>query len=392
MKETPGSSAFTIVFDEAGDVKSKFTFLSEVETLKPHPSKTSKVHSKYLSRRSSCSSLNSPSPDGLTRAYSHSSLMSKEGDSKAMQSESSIKDSTTMKPFQALITQCSKLQGSVVNSWQEASSNISTSRSSFSNLSKKVGSRVPTSWNQSAVYLSGKDKIKAILAQQTAQKIGKHVTVVKSVLEDPGCKEHIYLSPKDLNSKNILQLLQINRRSFGGKKPPKLRLSERSSPENTKRTERRRESMDEVLMKEIEEYKKDMLPQIDIDFNELPKKFRAAAIAEQERLFSELELMSPLNQLILKQRKKFMPRLRSQLNYRRNAQLEARMEKIHPSKQVVERAVGLMLSRTSMPKPLTFSDLPTPKHEAEAEYEPIDFTHKLRMETLLRKKFRGTQL
>lgn len=389
MKKSPTSSGYTLVFDDDGNVQSKFTFLSEVQTLKL-PSNQLSPPSKFLRRRSSLSHFSLSSD--LSRQHSKSSLTIEENDIKVSPSEGGMKDSSTVKPFQTLITECSKLQGSVMNSWQEASSNISTSRCSFTNLGKKVGEKEQTSWNQSTTYLKGKHKIKAILAQKTAQKIGTHVNVVKSVLDAPDCKEHIYVSPKDLNSKNIFHLLQMNRRTFGGKKSNTLRLSERSSPERTKKARRRRESMDEVLIREIEEYKKDMMPTVEVDFDDLPKKFRQVAIQEQEKLFTQLELMSPLNQLILKQRKKFMPRLRSQLNYRRNAQLEARMDKIHPSQQVIKRAVELMLSRTSLPKPRTLSEVTTPKNEPEANYERIDFTRRLEMEKLLRNKLRGTKL
>jgi hypothetical protein len=377
------TKAFTLEFDDYGGVKSKQDF---TRTFKSQSLRSLHIPSHFSSTRDS---------SHITQETKASDPSVKLRNAVSFVTELKETDNKSSEPFSALISECSMLHSLAVSTWHEATSKIADCRQSFASLNKLVGVKETTSWNTAAQYLRGKRKIKAVQAKKTKQNLAKHMKVIKSVLEDSDCEEHVYLSPKDLNTKNIFKLLQINRRSFGAKRSPGLRFSERTSPQPCKPKGFMREPFDAVLMREIEEYKQAMLPELEIEYDDLRKKFRAVAVEEQEKLYSQLHQMSPLNQLVLRRKKKFIPRLRSQFNYRRNQQLDSLMDKIHPSQQVVERAVKLMLSRTPLPKlsgltspKQTLSGLVTPTKVGEFEGELLTLNDKVRLEALMRSKRR----
>jgi hypothetical protein len=374
--ESPSSSAFSIIFDEAINSLPSIHKHSKSASVLPGFRKQGKGQTHRVVRGSP--SLPSPTPDGFSRATMITQLV-----------EETSNKSKTVRPFQKLMTNCADLQGSVVDSWKAASINITKSRSSFSSLSLKVGGeRRKTTWNQGPSYLTGKNKINAVLALKSDEKISKDLKVARALLETQQADEHVYLTLKDLSTKNTIDYLRLNRRSFGSKKNKAFIVSERTSPKQSGcASPRRRNSMDELLLDEIEEYRKEKVPDVILELDKLPQKFRALAVQEQEKLFKEIGHMSPLNQLVLNHSKKYMPRLRSQLNFRRNSQLAAKMNKIHPSPEVIQKAVALMLSRTPNARPQdSLMEL------IQKDYDPIDFKHKMKMESLLRKRFRGAKL
>jgi hypothetical protein len=176
-------------------------------------------------------------------------------------------------------------------------------------------------WIASRAYQDGK----ALIATKTQVKAGpvvnRQLELAKSLVAIDRVNKAKYdpdqplAQIKDLSKKEISSLLAINRRKFGESftsfkpRPPKRAKANFS--------------LDLSMSKASLEPMVKMHRSISFNdrslhfFEKPPRKTRQILAEEQVQFFNQIEGMSPVNKLVLKETMKFQPALISKLNYRR---------------------------------------------------------------------------
>jgi hypothetical protein len=191
------------------------------------------------------------------------------------------------------------------------------------------------------VYRRGKQAIQAKKQTRQSHSEQRQVSLVKSLVllnKGRGVPHLLPIRSTDLKAKQTLQLLALNRRKFGERRPSDLKLPDckavRAALDKTN-------SLEETIKQDIIAYKKKpktLGSSALVTPARSPPKVRHLLVSEQEELFEQMDRMTDLNQLVLSRSLKYKPAYRSKLNFKHNLKEARRLEQVKPRSDVHARA------------------------------------------------------
>mmetsp|Transcript_6714 Transcript_6714/g.11944 ORF Transcript_6714/g.11944 Transcript_6714/m.11944 type:complete len:292 (-) Transcript_6714:3679-4554(-) len=238
-------------------------------------------------------------------------------------SESFLNDQSGLN---SVINKCSTLQTSISSFKLLAACKLARNKLKFGKLKRESDEGSMKRWINSQTYKDGK----AVIASKAKLKKGgtenKQLDLVKSLVVIHGAKKadsleasHGYACIKDLSSKQVSQLLLLNRRKFGESFLTSLQ-STTTQPHKVKLSF----DFDEQPWKSqtAELYRKSQKRSLSQMNEKAMHKNRQLLTDEQEKLYEKMEKMNPLNKLVIKNILKYKPILRSKLHYAKGKSLE----------------------------------------------------------------------
>jgi hypothetical protein len=253
--------------------------------------------------------------------------------------------------LQSLIRECSFLQTSVGMLKSSASNKLTDSKLIYSQLNQASMLSTAQSRFSNEVYRRGKQVIEAKKrTKQNHSEQKRQVDLVKSLVllnDDGGIPHPLPISSKDLKAKQTLQLLALNRRKFGERRPSDLKLPESKAG---KAALDKTNSLEESIKQDISAYQKKprtIMSSASVTPARSPPKLRHLMVEEQEELFEQMERMTNLNRLVLCRSLKYKANYRSKLNYKHNLDEAKRLEQVKPISEVTTRATSRRQFRLS---------------------------------------------
>lgn len=235
----------------------------------------------------------------------------------------------------SLINDCSTLQASVNYFKSVALTVVQENKINFDNLKRVSQQGSLRRWISSQAYREGKAKIASKAKPKEGSFNDKEICFVKSlVIIHGGLKDelnsaqeqHSYACPKDLTTKQVSQLLALNRRKFGESFPTSLLPVQKARSKS-------QISFDGVINSQAKLNfigRQKQSRSLSQTIMKSPPKTRQLMVEEQENLYDKMEKMNSLNRLIFKNINKYKPALRSKLHYQKEKDYDRIASNIDP--------------------------------------------------------------
>jgi hypothetical protein len=257
----------------------------------------------------------------------------------------------------AVIKDCSDVQESLMPIWHRANTTLSGKRKQLSETKEVLEKATEEShnlWKSNEAYRTGKEhlekrlKAQESVADQEAQELLSHLLGLRSDLSPPSSPD---LS--SVRSLHVAQMLRMHKRGFGQS------FADRASaPVSPVRPARERpwfkhETDEEGLLREIKEYRlAELKAKTPVEFLFPVSKSEFPSPKNEEVVI--LKPGNELNEFIWRERGKYHSKSISDLNKKKRMMLEAKMERIAPSPDVLRKA-KLLMAKEHQKRPLKAS-------------------------------------
>lgn len=243
-----------------------------------------------------------------------------------------------------LIKDCSEVQESLLPIWHRANTTLSGKRKQLSETKEVLEKATEEShnlWKSNAAYRTGKAHLErnlqaqASAADQEAQDLLAHLLGLRPEFSPPRSQD---LS--SVRSLHAAQMLRMHKRAFGQSFAD--RASAPVSPIHVLRERPRfkHETEEEGLLREIKEYRlAEIKSKSPVEPTHRQAKSELSSPKNEEVV---LRLGNELNEFIWRERGKYHSKNISDLNKKKRMMLEAKMERIEPSPDVLRKAKLLM--------------------------------------------------
>lgn len=255
----------------------------------------------------------------------------------------------------AVLKDCSEVQESLMPIWHRASTTLSGKRKQLSETKEVLEKATEEShnlWKSNEAYKTGKEhlerrlKAQESVADQEAQELLSHLLGIRSDLSPPSSPDG-----SSVRSLHVAQMLRMHKRGFG----QSFRASAPASPVRPakERPWFKHETDEEGLLREIKEYRlAELKAKIPVQFQFPVSKSELPSPKNEEVVI--LKPGSDLNEFIWRERGKYHSKNISDLNKKRRMMLEAKMERIAPSPDVLRKA-KLLMAKEHQKRPLKAS-------------------------------------
>lgn len=337
------TTTYTVVCDAKGQFKQQTTV--EKLTRKPSPP-PDQFSFEYLLQKIIKSTLTHSTRPAKQSTSSPKALRSSPPTVHSSRVEVQIPHTSAgprKRPFSKLnmlIKDCSEVQDSLLPLWNRANTTLSGKRKQLSETKEvleKASEEANNQWRSNAAYRTGKVHLERNLQAQASGADKEAQDLLAHLL---GLKADISPDLSSVRSLHIAQMLRLHKRGFGQSFADRASapVSPRRAPKE--RPQFKHETDEEALLREIKEYRlAEIKSKSPVEPIHRQAKSELSSPKNEEVV---LRLGNELNEFIWRERGKYHSKSISDLNKKKRMMLEAKMERIAPSPDVLRKAKLLM--------------------------------------------------